>query len=87
MPFYIAPGKDPQGMKIILSFLNRKFDLGLDIEELDHRIRDQNEKIAQLRKENGEIDQSITRLENGETLDEEEQMKLSQEVFALLEES
>jgi proteasome assembly chaperone (PAC2) family protein len=87
MPFYIAPGKDPQGMKIILSFLNRKFDLGLDIEELDHRIRDQNEKIAQLRKENGEIDQSITRLENGETLDEEEQIKLSQEVFALLEES
>jgi proteasome assembly chaperone (PAC2) family protein len=86
MPFYIAPGKDPQGMKLILSFLNGRFDLGLDLGELDNKIRDQNEKIAQLRRENGEINQYINKLESGGELDEEEQVKLAQEVFELFEE-
>ncbi len=84
MPFYMATREDPQAIKVILSFLNRRFDLGLDLGELDHEIRDQNEKIAQLRRENAEINQWITQLESGRMLDEEGQLKLAQEVYELL---
>jgi proteasome assembly chaperone (PAC2) family protein len=87
IPFYIAPRKDPQAIKLALSFLDRRLNFGLNLGEFDNKIRDQNGKISEMRRENEEINQSITRLENGERLDEGEQFKLSQAAFELLEES
>jgi cell division protein FtsB len=58
--------------------------LGLDLGGFDLEIRDQNEKIAQLRRENAEINQYINLLESGHRLDEEGQLKLVQEVYELL---
>ena len=84
IPFYLASREDPHAIKLTLSFLNRRFDLGLDLGELDNEIRNQNEKIAQLRNEKAEINQWITRLESGQILDEEEQLKLAQEVYEIL---
>ena len=84
IPFYLAPREDPQAIKITLSFLNRRFDLGLDLGGFDLEIKDQNEKIAQLRRENAEINQYINLLEKGHRLDEEGQLKLAQEVYELL---
>jgi proteasome assembly chaperone (PAC2) family protein len=84
IPFYLAPREDPQAIKLTLSFLNRRFDLGLDLGELDDEIRDQNEKIAQFRKENAEVDKYINLLEKGVKLEEEEQLKLAQEVYEIL---
>jgi proteasome assembly chaperone (PAC2) family protein len=85
IPFYLAAREDPQGIKIVLSFLNRRFNLDLDLERLNLEIEDQNEKIVQLRRENAEIDQYINRLESGLKLDEEEQFKLVKEVYEILE--
>jgi len=84
IPFYLAPREDPQAIKLTLSFLNRRFDLGLDLGEFDLEIRDQNEKIEKLRRENTEINKYINLLESGLRLDEEEQLKLAQEVYELL---
>jgi len=84
IPFYLAAGEDPQAIKIILSFLNRRFNLDLDLERLNLEIEDQNEKIVQLRREHPEIDQYISRLESGLKLDEEEQFKLVKEVYEIL---
>jgi proteasome assembly chaperone (PAC2) family protein len=84
IPFYLAAREDPQAIKIILSFLNRRFNLDLDLERLNLEIEDQNEKIVQLRRENPEIDQYISRLESGLKLDEEEQFKLVKEVYEIL---
>jgi proteasome assembly chaperone (PAC2) family protein len=84
IPFYLGPREDPQAVKLTLSFLNRRFDLGLDLGGFDLEIKDQNEKIAQLRRENAEINQYINLLEKGHRLDEEEQLKLAQEVYELL---
>jgi proteasome assembly chaperone (PAC2) family protein len=84
IPFYLATGEDPQGAKETLSFLNKRFNLDLDLGEFDNEIRDQNEKIAQLGREDAEINQLITRLESGLKLDEEEQLKLAQEVYEIL---
>ncbi len=84
IPFYLASREDPQAIKLTLSFLNRKFEFGLDLGGFDLEIRDQNEKIAQLRRENAEINQYINLLESGHRLDEEGQLKLAQEVYELL---
>jgi proteasome assembly chaperone (PAC2) family protein len=84
IPFYLGSREDPQAIKLTLSFLNRRFNLGLDLGEFDLEIRDQNEKIAQLRKEDAEINKYINMLESGQRLNEEEQLKLAQEVYELL---
>jgi len=85
IPFYLAAREDPQAIKQILSCLNKRFNLNLDFGELDFEIREQYEKIAQLRLENLEINKSISYLESGLSLGKEEQMKLAQEVYQLLE--
>jgi proteasome assembly chaperone (PAC2) family protein len=84
VPFYLASRADPQAMELILSFLNRRLNLDLDLGELNLEIKDQNEKIVQLRRENAEIDQLIHRLESGLKLDEEQQFKLVKEVYDVL---
>jgi cell division protein FtsB len=76
--------EDPQAIKLTLSFLNRRFNLGLNLGGFDLEIRDQNKKIAQLRKENAEINRYINMLESGLKLDEGEQLKLAEEVYELL---
>ncbi len=85
IPFYLAAGEDPQAIKLTLSFLDRRFNLGLDLEEFDLEIRNQNVKIARLRAENPEINNSIEWLERGLSLSEEKQLKLAKEIYQLLE--
>jgi proteasome assembly chaperone (PAC2) family protein len=84
IPFYLAAREDPQAIKMILSFLNRRFNLDLNLERFNLEIENQNKKIVQLRRENAEIDQYINRLESGLRLDEEEQLKLVKEVYEIL---
>lgn len=84
IPLYLTALEDPQAIKLLLSFLNKRFDLGLDLGVFGKEIGYQTEKIAQLRRENAEIDKYITRLENGFRLEEEEQLKLNEEVYELL---
>ena len=84
IPFYLATIEDPQTIKLTLSFLNRKFNLGIDLGEFDLEIKYQNEKIAQLRRKDAQIDKYIELLEKGQRLDEEEQLKLAQEIYELL---
>ncbi len=84
IPFYLATREDPKAIKLTLSFLNKRFNLGLDLGGVDLKIRDQNEKIAQIRKENAEINRYIDMLESGLRLDEEEQLKLAEGVYELL---
>lgn len=85
IPFYLAASQDPQAIKITLSFLNKRFNLGLDLRELDGEIRDQDIKIARLREENPEINKCLGLLEGGLSLSGEEQMELIKEVTELLE--
>ena len=84
VPFYLAAGEDPQGIKLTLSFLDRRFNLGLDFKELDEETERQQEKIARLRNENPETNKSIGLLERGLSLSEEEQMNLAKDVYQVL---
>ena len=84
IPFYLAAIQDAETGKRVLSFLNQRFNLNLDLGGLESEAMVQNEKIAQLRKEDAETDQLIRRLENGESLEEEEQLRLTRDVYDLL---
>jgi predicted ATP-grasp superfamily ATP-dependent carboligase len=86
VPFYLAPKEDPTAIKASLSFLDRRFNLGLDLTEFDLEIKKQNEKLAQLRGKNSAVNKWIGMLESGLSLGEDEQMKLVEEVSKLLEE-
>ncbi len=85
IPFYLAADEDFQAIKLILSFLDKRFDLGLDLKELDEQIKEQNERIAQLREEDSEINRYIGALESGLSLSQEEQMELIKGITELLE--
>ncbi|HUS74271.1 MAG TPA: PAC2 family protein [Sedimentisphaerales bacterium] len=85
IPFYLAAGEDFQAIKLTLSFLDKKFNLGLDLAELDENIRDQNIKIDQLREEDSEINKYIGMLESELPLSEAEQVELTMKVTELLE--
>ena len=84
VPFYLAAKEDPEAIKLTLSFLDWRFNLGLDLRELDEEIGRQKGKISRLREENSEINMSIGMLERGFSLSEEEQMRLAREVYQAL---
>jgi proteasome assembly chaperone (PAC2) family protein len=84
IPFYLAAREDPQAMKAVLNFFNKRFSLHLDLEWLDRDIIEQAGKLVRLREENPQIDGYIHRLENGLTLSEEEQLTLVREVYEVL---
>jgi proteasome assembly chaperone (PAC2) family protein len=87
IPFYLAAAEDFQAIKLTISFLDKRFNLGLDYGELDEKIRDQNIKIDRLREEDSEINRLIGMLESELTLSEEEQIELTIKVTELLEQS
>ena len=85
IPFYLAAYEDLHAVKLVLSFLDKKFDLELDFGELNEKIRDQNITIDRLREEDSEINKYIGMLESELSLSEDEQMKLTIKVNEALE--
>ena len=85
IPFYLAASEDFQAIKLTLSFLDKRFNLELDLKELDEQINEQNKKIEQLRQEDPETNRHIATLESGLSLSEEEQFELIKSVNEILE--
>jgi len=85
IPFYLAAAEDFGAIKRTLWFLSKRFSLELDFKELDEQIAEQNTKIDQLRQEDSEINRYIGALENGLSLNEEEQLELIKAVSEFLE--
>lgn len=83
--FYLAATEDLKAAKVALSFFDRRFNLGLDFTRLDSEIKEQNEKLALLRRQDPEIDKYIRTLEVGLSLNEEEQLILARGVTEFLE--
>jgi len=84
IPFYLVAVNDPQAQRRVLEFLNQRFDLQIDPNDLDEEIKSQNEKIAQLRASFPEIDESISRLESNLRLSDEENEKLVKAIAGFL---
>ncbi len=86
VPFYLSSEEDPRATKIILKHLSNMFDLQIDLSELEQEVRTQEEKIAQLREANPQINEYIGRLERGKELTEEEEATLTREISGVLRE-
>jgi predicted ATP-grasp superfamily ATP-dependent carboligase len=86
VPFYLADSEDFQAIKTGVSVLSRIFGWDYDLDDLDQRIIEQDETLAQLRAEDPEIDAKIRILEQGESLSREEQRELVEAVQGALRE-
>lgn len=84
IPFYLAASEDFQAIKATLSFLDKRFDLALDLTELDEQIMRQNAKIDRLRQDDTQIDRYIGMLESKLALSADEQVELSKKVAEAL---
>ena len=86
VPFYLVESEDFQAIKTGLSLLGRILGWQYDLDELDQRIAEQDETLTQLREQDSEIDARIRILEQGETLDGNEQRELVEAVQGALKE-
>ena len=76
VPFYLMSNDDPSSHKKALEFINDKLDLNLDFKDINASIRQQNEKLELLRRSAMDINETISKLENGQPLSEEERENL-----------
>ncbi len=83
VPFYLAATEDSEAIRQTLSFLDKRFNLSLDLGEFELEIERQNKKLARLREESPEVNKSIEMLEQGLSLDESEQVRLAERVSKL----
>jgi len=84
VPFYLAGSEDFQAIKTGVSLLDRIFGWGHDLDNLEQRVAEQEQTLAQLRDEDTEIDSKIRILEQGETLERHEQQELVEAVQGAL---
>jgi len=80
VPFYLAGQEDFRAVKAAVSLLGRIFGWKCDLNDFDQHIADQDEALAQLRREYPEVDAQIQTVERGESLDAEEQEELIEAV-------
>lgn len=86
IPFYLAGRDDPRALRKVLEFFNQRFHWQIEASDLDEESRQQNEKLARIRQNFPDIDESIKKLENNLSLTAEENQKLVNEITKLLQE-
>jgi proteasome assembly chaperone (PAC2) family protein len=79
-PFYLATVGDPKAQLRVLEFLNGKFNLCMDLSDLDQRVRSQNRMIVEACQATPEIDRLIKKVEVGDTLSPEESQQLVMDI-------
>ncbi len=84
VPFYLASVGDPASRRRVLEFLDARFDLGLDLSDIDEEAARLNERLARLRSGSSEVDNLIEKLEVSLALSQEEGAKLAGEVAEFL---
>jgi predicted ATP-grasp superfamily ATP-dependent carboligase len=80
IPFYLVATEDPPSWRKMVGFFDDKFQLGIDLTDLDEEVARQNEKIDQLRIHSPELDGYIRNLESNLGLTQEESEKLVREM-------
>lgn len=84
VPFYLAGYSDARAVKAAASMLGYIIGWEYDTDELDRRVAEEEEELAELRQEDLEIDTKIQALEQGESLDATEQVELMEAIQGAL---
>lgn len=85
VPFYLVAREDPQAWRRVLNFLDQRLELGIDFTELDIKIAEQNQRIAQARIKYPDLDRYLSRLESNLGLSASESESLIHRMEELLE--
>jgi len=78
------PTEDPAACRKAVEFLDKRFNLGMDLRDLDKAVANQDEKIARVRFSYPQLDNYIRNLENNLSLSQEESEKLVKEIEEFL---
>lgn len=84
VPFYLSDRQDAQAVRAAASLLGQIIGWDYDTDELDRRVADQEELLSELREEDLEIDSKIQSIEQGESLDNDEQVELMEAIRGAL---
>ncbi len=87
VPFYLAALEDGRAIKTLLSLMESRYHWGVLTQELDDRINHQEKLLEELRETNSEVDEIMSKLEEEELLEENEQINLSKDVYKHLKKS
>ena len=87
IPFYLVSVDDAKARKRLIDFFNQRLNLGIDISDVNQDIKNQNEKLAQMRYTFPDIDASFRKLESNLRLSTEENQRLVKEIENLLSEN
>ncbi len=79
-PFYLTSWIDPQAWKKIIEFFISRFDLEIDLHDIDVEIDEQNQKINRLISRVPEIEHYIWKLGRNLALTEDESQRLVKEI-------
>jgi predicted ATP-grasp superfamily ATP-dependent carboligase len=80
VPFYLTDYQDLWAVKSAVSLLGIILGQHWELDKLDRFIDEEDEKFGRLRKEDRDIDAKIRNLEEGHSLDRQEQMELAEAV-------
>jgi proteasome assembly chaperone (PAC2) family protein len=80
IPFYLVSVDDAKSQKRILEFLNRRFNLGIDLSGFDEVIKKQNQKINEARNVCPDINDYLAKVEGNLRLSEDETLKLTKQL-------
>lgn len=80
VPFYLTGSSDPPSQRKIIEFFNRRFELRLDLADLDKEAETLNSRLASARTNFPELNDYITRLESNRGLSQEENEKLVHDI-------
>ena len=78
VPFYLLPTDDTKAWRKTTDFFNRKFNLNIDLTDIDEKIHQQNARLVGLANQYPELDDLFRKLENNVNLTDEENGRLVQ---------
>ena len=84
VPFYLAGFRDLIAIRSILDFLDKRFNLDLDFEELNTEIGGMNAGFEELKNQNSEVNRYLQLLDRGIALSHDEGETLVREVARFL---
>jgi len=85
VPFYLAVQEDPKAWETMIEFFDKRFNLGIDFNEIEQEVEKQEDLINQMRMENPEVDEYIRKLETYRQLAHDESEKVVKEIENLLQ--
>jgi predicted ATP-grasp superfamily ATP-dependent carboligase len=76
MPFYMVGLQDPASVRTIVSFIDRRLKLGLNLSQLDKDVSRQNSRVREVRRSLPEVDDLLRRIESRTMINEEDSEKI-----------